>query len=185
MTGMLIFAAIAVLLLLVMVWLFREQAPTRRRPEPAAKLPIEELLPLHCRHFPQVRQALSPADQEYLRERASARIRRQVRADRREVTRQFLAGLYEDFVRLDRLGSTVAALSPQVSRKQEAERFWLGLRFRVLHRLALLRLAFGSVSVPQLARLTELVGSLAAQIEAAMGALEEGSATRLRASLAP
>jgi hypothetical protein len=183
MAGLTIFVILALALLGVLVWLLRETPQERRLGEAAPKLALEELFPLHCRYFPQVRQALSPADQAYLRERASPRIRRQARAERRRVTRQFLVGLTEDFSRLERLGRTVAALSPQVSRKREAERLWLGLVFRALYRVVLVRLMLGSVSVPQLARLTELIGSFAAQIEAGMAALEEASITRLRSNL--
>ncbi len=179
MTGLTVFAGLALLLLVVLLWLLLKQPDARRLPEGALKLPIEDLLPLHCRHFPQVRQALSPADREYLRERAAPRIRRQWRAERRQVTQRFLAGLQEDFLRLERLGRMVAALAPQVSRKREFERVWLGLRFRVLYRVVRLELAVGSISVPQLERLTGLIGSLAAQIQTTMATLEEASATSL------
>ncbi len=179
MTGLAVFAVLALLLLVLLLWLLRERADARRLPEGALKLPIEDLLPVHCRHFPQVRQALSPADREYLRERASPKIQRQWRAERRAVTQRFLAGLQEDFLRLERLGRMVAALAPQVSRKREFERVWLGLRFRVLYRVVRLQLVVGSISVPQLARLTDLIGSLAVQIQTAMATLEEASATPL------
>ncbi len=46
-----------------------------------------------------------------------------------------------------------------------------------------LRLEVGSVPVPQLGRLTDLVGSLATQIETAMAALGEASLADLRSSL--
>jgi hypothetical protein len=186
MTGAIIFGGLAVLLLLALLWLLREKPEGQPAAAHLALKPaIEELFPLHCRYFPQVRQALSLADQKYLRERASAKIHRQAHAERRKVTRQYLAGLREDFVRLDRLGRTAAALAPRVNRKLEAERFRLGLQFRFHYRVVQVRLMTGSVSVPQLARLTDLLGSLAAQIEAAMAALEETSMARLRSSLSP
>ncbi len=81
--------------------------------------------------------------------------------------------------------ATVAALAPTINRKLEAERFWLGLQFRFLYRVVQVQLMTGSVSITQLARLTHLLGSLAAQIEAAMSALEEASMARLRSSLSP
>ena len=184
MSELTIFVGVGVLLLLALLWLLlRERPEAGPGSQAQLKLPLEELFPLHCRHFPQLRQALSSADREYLRERASPRIQRKWQAERREVTQRFLAGLREDFLRLDRLGRTVAALAPKVSRKHEAERFWLGLRFRVLYRVVQTRLMLSSVSVPQLARLANLIGSLAAQIEAAMAALEETSMARLRSNL--
>ncbi len=185
MSGPAIFVGLAVLLLLALLWLLRERPGGWPAARPTQRLGIEELFPLHYRYFPQVRQALSPADQEYLRDRASNRIRRQAQAERRKLTRQFLAGLDGDFSRLDRLGRTVAALAPELSQRLEAERFWLGLQFRFLYRVVQVRLMTGSVSITQLARLTDLLGSLAAQIEAAMAALEEASMARLRSSLSP
>lgn len=176
------FVVLALLLLAALIWLLQEKPAPHRPQEGPSKLPIEELFPLHCRHFPQVKQALSPADEEYLRKRASPRIRRESRAERRKVTRQFVAGLKQDFSRLDRLGRTVAALAPQVSREQETERFWLGLRFRALYQFVQVQLLLGGISVPQLARLTELVGSLAVRTEAGMAVLEEASVSRLRSS---
>jgi hypothetical protein len=142
---------------------------------------VEELFPLHCRHFPQIQQALSMRDDEFLRGRVSRQELKKWRAERRAVLRQFLLGLGEDLVRLDRLARTVAAFSPEVSRARETERLWLSLRFRVLYRLVSVRLYTGWASLPQLTRLTEMVGSFAAQVEAGMAVLEETSASKLRA----
>ncbi len=110
------FAGIAVALLLTLVWLLRQPAPESVRKELRSKVEVEELFPLHCRHFPQIRQALSIRDEEFLRGRVSRQGLKKWRAERRAVLRQFLLGLGEDFVRLDRLARTVAALSPEVSR---------------------------------------------------------------------
>lgn len=178
---LLFFAGIAVALLLALFWLLRQPASKSVQKELRGKVEIEELLPLHCRHFPQMQQALSIRDEEFLRGRVSLRELKKWRAERRDVLRRFLLGLGEDFARLDRLARTVAALSPQVSRAHETERMWLGFRFRVLYGLVNLRLRAGWSSLPQLGRLTEMVGSFAAQVEAAMAALEKTSASKLRA----
>lgn len=183
MIALLIFGIAVVLLLLLLLRLTREPGRPRGVAKAGAGPPIEELFPLHCRHFPGVRQALSPIDLAYLKKRTSPRILRRVRADRRAVAFAFLAGLKQDFTRLERLGRTVASLAPHVSRKQETERLWLGLRFRIFYGLVWLRVATGSVSVPQLARLTDMVGSMAARLEGVMAALEEASMARLRSEL--
>jgi len=175
------FVGIAVALLLTLLWLLRQPAPKSIQKQLHGKVEIEELFPLHCRHFPQIRQALSIADEEFLRGRVQRDVLKKWRVERRNVLRQFLLGLGEDFVRLDRLARTVAALSPKVSRSRETERLWLSLRFRVLYRLVNLRLYTGWISLPQLTRLTEMVSSFAAQVEAGMAALEKTSASKLRA----
>jgi len=170
-------------LLVLVLLLTRERADSRRAPEAAAALLSTGAFPIHCRHFPQVRQALSAADQQYLEQRASASIRRKARRERRKVAQQFVAGIKEDFLRLDRVGRTVASLSPEVSRKLEFERLRLMLRFWMLYGLVRMQLAMGVSVVTELARLTELVGGLAAQTERAMAALEEASARRLQSGI--
>ncbi len=110
MTTMIIFVGIALALLLALLWLMRERPQARELTGAELKSRIEELFPLHLKYFAQVRQALSPADQEYLKERASRRIQRQARAERLDVARRFLDGLRDDFFRLERLGRAVAAL---------------------------------------------------------------------------
>jgi hypothetical protein len=177
--GILLFAALSLVLLLALVYLLRRPAPSQPTPSLTGKIQIEELFPLHCRHFPQMRQALSAADAEYVRRRCSRSAEHPWKAERRRIVRRYLNALGEDFVRLDRLHRTVAALSPDVVRAREAEWFWLSLRFRLMYRLVELRLAFGWVAMPQLARLVEMVGSFAAEIEAGMAALEKSAVSQL------
>lgn len=173
MTTAIIFTAMALALLVALVWLLHRPSSWAGTTESERSLEPENLFPIHCRHFPQIRQALSEADGEFLRGRASGRTLREWRGERRDVLRQFLAGLGQDFARLDRLARTVAALSPEVSREREMERLWLSVRFLVMHRLVSLRLATGVAPLPQVVRLTELVGSFAAQVEARMAALDQ------------
>ena len=183
MIELVVFAGIAVTLLLLMLWAAHERGGSQRPPQVALEPPLEEMFAMHSRHFPQIRQALSRVDEEYLRQRGTPKIVRQARTERCRVARQFLAGLEDDFSRLNRLGRTVAALSPEVNRKQEFERVWLWLRFWILCRLVSVSLRTGRVSIPQIAHLTQLVGSLAAEIETAMAGLEAASGKRLGSSL--
>ena len=173
MTTAILFAVTALALVAALVWLLHRPSSWAGTAESEGSLELEDLFPLHCRHFRQIRQALSRADTEFLRGRASVRTLREWRSERRDVLRQFLAGLGQDFARLDRLARTVAALSPEVSREQEMERLWLSVRFLVIYRLVSLRLAAGFAPLPQVVRLTELVGSFAAQVEARMAALDQ------------
>jgi hypothetical protein len=159
-------------------WLLR---PWRRKPETRKSfvgLRIEELYPRHYRYFPQVRQALSAVDEEYLRKVAGPQIARQALTERREVARKFLAGLREDFLNLERLARTVAALSPVVSREQETERFLLNLRFHALYTLVQMRLSIGRVPVQRIEYLTGLVGNYAMRMERAMAAVSLPSANQ-------
>lgn len=183
----LVFAAVSLVLLVLMLWLMREPAahpaPVSEAPTKAAQpehRQIEELFPLHCRHFPQMRQVFLRRDEEYLRQRAPGGITQRWRAERRRVALGFLAGLRDDFQRLNRLAREVARLSPRLSQKQEAELFWLGLRFQALYWLVNLRLRFGQVSLGGLTQLTDMIGNLALGIENAMTSLEESSLAHLQ-----
>lgn len=183
MTAALIFAGVALVLMLVLVWLAHEASTPRPVHTVDGKPAIEELFPLHCQHLPQVLQALSKADEEYLRLRVSSASRRRVARERRAVVREFLAGLRQDFRRLDQLGRTVAAFSPEIQQEQETHRMRLALQFEFLCLRVRLRLALGRGPMPLLTRLTGLVGAQAAEIEAAMSRLEELSLSGVRADL--
>ena len=155
----------------------------RRRPtegdRPATDQGIEFTFPKHYRFFPQIRQALSAKDDEYLREVAPLHIAQQVLRERRLVAKDFLRGLREDFSSLERLARMVASLSPVLSREQEAERIFLGLQFRLLYTLVYLRLSTGKVPLRQFEHMTELIGRLALRMEQAMAEINALSEDRL------
>lgn len=182
-----IFAAVALLFLFLLLWLLREPA-SRTEVErasavallPAEPFQIENLFPLHCRHFPQMRQVFLGQDEEFLRRRASGEIQRRWRVERRRVALGFLAGLREDFQNLSRLAREAAKLSTRLSRKQETEFFWLGVRFHALYAILHLRLCLSIAPLDSLKELADLVGNLAAGVERIMTSLEEGPAAQLR-----
>ena len=140
---------------------------------------LESVVPHHYRYFPQVHQALSAGDYEYLRKSAPPHVAKKAIRERREVARHFLSGLHEDFSKLKRLGRIIAALSPVVSRQQETERLFLGVRFRLLYALIWLRLSLGRVPLLQIGELTNLVGRLAVRMEQAMADINAISAEHL------
>lgn len=180
-----IFAVIALALLLLLLVLLREPPAgpvAQLKLPPRQPLQIEELFPLHCRHFPRMKHVLQQEDEKYLEHRASKRILRRWRAERRKIALEFLAGLREDFRNLNRLAREVAALSPHLSAGRERELFQLSLRFQALCVLVQWRLRFGFAPLSGLARLTEMVGNLAAGVESAIVSLEESSLTQFRSS---
>jgi hypothetical protein len=138
---------------------------------------IEELLPLHTQHFPQLRQALDSTDARYVRRKISKNAERMWRTERRQILQRFLSGLAGDFARLNRLRRVIGSLAEQNSGRDEVARAWLGFRFRLGCRMISMQIALGGPrSMRQLARLTELVASLSASAEAAMAELETGPA---------
>jgi hypothetical protein len=166
-----VFTLAAVALLAAIAWLVGKPLPSEASPEVGEK--IEELLPLHSQHFPQVRQALESADFQYVRRKTSRDTEQLWRAERRRILESFLDGLAEDFARLDRFARHVASMSPKFSRREELERIRLSMRFRFNYRIVSIRIAAGNLeSLQQLQRMTELVGNLSARAEAAMARLE-------------
>lgn len=134
----------------------------------------------HYGYFSQIRQALSIADSNYLRENAPRHVAKRALRERRAVARGFLKGLHEDFSNLAKLGRVIATLSPEISHKQETERFFLSLKFQILYYLVSLRLAAGNLPLEQLENLTGLIGRLATRMDMAMAeisALSAGQAT--------
>jgi len=167
----------------ILLWLMRPGGNSVETGRPADRQTIdralESIAPHHYRYFPQVRQALSAGDCEYLRKSAPPHVAKRAIRERRQVARQFLSGLHEDFSKLERLARMVAALSPVVSHEQETQRFLLGLRFRLLYAAVWLRLSLGPVPLLQLGELTNLVGRLAVRMEQAMADINALSAEHL------
>jgi hypothetical protein len=96
--------------------------------------------------------------------------------ERRRIALGFLKGLREDFSDLARLGRIIAALSPELSHRQETERLMLTLKFQVLYSLVWLRLSTGSMPIEQLGHLTGMIGSLAARMDEAVAQIAALSA---------
>jgi len=178
-----LYIAFGVFVLALLAVLVRPRRARQDAVPPGEKLDLslEDLAPRHAKYFPLVRQALDGSDLAGLGQRIPRRVLGTLRAERRKVARRYLEGLREDFVRLGRFGRMVAALSPQVDARQEAERVRLGVRFRVVYALVSMRLALGYVPVPAFERLTALVGSLAARLEASMTSLIEPGPTQASA----
>jgi hypothetical protein len=167
-SGVAVLALVAVLL-----WPRRAGRPGSASRGEMPDLSHDDLVPRHAKYFPLVRQALTGSDLAELGGRIPHRMRRTLRSERRKVAREYLEGLRDDYLRLERFGRMIAALSPKVDARQEAERLRLGIRFRVVYSVVSMRLALGQVPVPAFERLTRLVGSLAARLEESMTSLVE------------
>jgi hypothetical protein len=167
----------------VLLWLLRPWHRAAKTDPSSFDLSTRSTLPRHYRYFPQVRQALSSSDGEYLNREAPRDVAQRVHRERRRVARQFLAGLHEDFSSLERLARMVAALSPIISSEQETERLILGLKFRLLYAWVWLRLSTGLEPLEQLEQLTRLVGRLAMRMEQAMAAVSALSAPGVNSNL--
>jgi hypothetical protein len=130
---------------------------------------MEDLLAQQAQHFPQLRQALATLDDAYARRKASGEIERHLHQERRRILESFLAGLAEDFGRLERLMRVVREMSPAESWIRQMQRVIARFQFRVNDRIASLQISSARPqSTNRLARLTELVGNLSEQVEVRM-----------------
>jgi hypothetical protein len=165
----------------VLLWLLIPGHKSSRTAAATFHSNVKDALPTakHYAYFPQIRQALSAADSNYLRETAPSHVAKQALRERRAVARRFLKGLHEDFSNLARLGRIIAALSPEVSREQETKRLFLSVKFQILYSLVLLRLSTGNLPLEQLERLTGLVERLATRMDGAMAEISALSAGQL------
>jgi hypothetical protein len=172
---------LAIVLCGIVLWLLIPRHKSSKTDASSLHPNLMQALPT-ARHYPyfrQIRQALSVADSNYLRETAPPQVAKQALRERRAVARRFLEGLHEDFSNLTRLGRIIAALSPEVSRKQETERLMLAVKFQILYALVWLRLSSGNLPLEQLEHLTGLVGRLATRLDAAMTEVSALSAGQL------
>jgi hypothetical protein len=167
-------ASMLLVLLLVLAWLVAKPLPTEV--SLANESRIEDLLPSHARHLPQLRQAFASADSRFMRAKVSKEDKRLWEEERRQVLRGFLGALAEDFVRLNRLSRLVASISPHAPKRYRIERIWLSVCFRLTYWMVSIRVSLGRLrAMNQLVRLAELVGILSAHAETGMAQLETES----------
>jgi hypothetical protein len=159
-----LFVAIGIGILLVLAWLLFSPHWSATDTGPQV-FESEKLKNLNCRHFPQIGQVLRNEDLLFIQRMAPAKLARRWRKERSRILRRYLNGLAKDFARLEHLARLLAALSPEISRKQEWEWLKLGMQFRILFVLVNLRISLGSISIFQLARLTDLIVVQATNLE--------------------
>src|SRR5260370_39594389 len=95
----------------VVLWLLRPRRGTAKAGQSPMDLQTERFLPRHYRYFPQVQQALSASDEEYLEREASRDVAQIAHRERRAVARQVHAALLGDFSDLELRAPALAALS--------------------------------------------------------------------------
>ena len=158
-----IMAVLMVAVMAVLVWLLF--GPQRfQRPE-VGPLDIKKLLPVHCKHFPQIKRILSQEDEMFLARRASRHTLKLWRKERNHVLRLYMQGLAEDFQNLTALARLISKFSPELRPSQELELLKATLQFHMLYRLTRLRLALRSLPLPEPSRPTEMVAALGFELE--------------------
>jgi hypothetical protein len=162
------------LLLFLFVWSLRR--PKRN----AARLPgwciPEDIGRSHITFLPQIRQALTKEDYQFVSERASLEASRRIRRERRRVALAYLSALREEFERLLRMAKVIAVLSPEVAALQEFERLRLTVKFQWRYRVLWIGLWAGFASLPRMNDLSNLLSGLNVRLEEVMKELGERAA---------
>lgn len=169
-----LFFGFVAILLFGLVWALR--GPQKRRELNGDPRSLEERGRRHATYLPQIRQALTAADYDFLSKRASREVQRRVRRERRNVVLAYLAALRGDFQSLLRMARVIAVLSPEVAAVHEFERLRLTAKFAWQYEMIRWKLLAGIAPVPQLAGLSDLVSGLSVRMEAAMKELGERAA---------
>jgi hypothetical protein len=169
----LIIAGISLALLLAGLGLLLLPLKAEASLDPGLPTITKEIAAHHFRHLAQLRRVLTDEDRPFINSRLPAGSANRLRLERRAALRKYIVGIGEDFACLDRLAREVASLSPNVEHRYESDRLFLEFRFRILYRLALMRLGTaGSLPFAAVAHLSEIVGSLSRQVEGMMAALQ-------------
>jgi hypothetical protein len=169
------FAVLALVLLLVFFW------AVSRNGEASKLTEAESIAALHSSErrsivfWPQVRQALSGQDLDYVRERAP-NLLRQISRERRDVAFEYLRGLRHDFEQMLHLATAIAVLSPEVQAVHEWERLRLTTHFWLQYRTIQLRLLCSTSSLQDLHELNNTVSGLMQKLDDAVRELGEHAA---------
>jgi len=179
-----VFLIVSLLLIVLALRVAFNYLAPRRSSERDASLPIDLLLPTaYLENSSEIERLSAELEEERTQNAASGGFRRGLTPARRQMLRKLLVGLKEDFSRLDRLMCTVAALAPEVEGRQETQRLWLWLRFRLHYGLARLSLTIGRFSQPELTSICGLFDRLATRTQVALENLEHSSLKPLRSKL--
>ncbi len=168
------FFALIGLLLLLFGWSVR--SPKRPAPRSPCVGAVDECERKHIAYLPQIRQAFSKADYEFLSKNAPVDVLRRVRRERQRVALGYLAALRDDFQSLLQMARVIAVLSPELEAVHEFERLRLTAKFTCQYHMIRWKLLGGAAPVPQLKGLSDLVSGLSVRIEAAMKELGERAA---------
>jgi hypothetical protein len=177
------FFALIGLLLILFAWSVRVHS----RPVPPSidSGADDESRHRHMAYLPQIRQAFTDADFDFLSKNASREVLRRVRRERRGVALAYLAALRADFQSLLRMARAIAMLSPDLAAIQEFERIRLTAKFAWQYQMIRWKLLAGIAPMPQLHGLSDLVSGFSVRIEAALKELGEraAAATELASSM--
>lgn len=168
------FLAFALLILVLFFWALG-RGPKLPSPEAVNVAGLQTPERRSVAFWPQVRQALSLEDLEYVKRRAPERYP-QIARERRAVALEYLRGLKHDFEQMLELATAIAVLSPEVPAVHEWERLKLTLQFWLQYRTVQVRLLCRAGGVEGLHELNATVSGLMVKLDEALRELGEHAA---------
>jgi hypothetical protein len=155
-------------LLILLAWALRNSPGKRSKGGLVDEQPRSNI-----QYFPQIQQALSKADREFLFAKGGSELAREVARERRKAAMKFVSALDQEFSGLLRLARVIAALSPEVAPMEEFERVRLSALFHWRLQTIRVKLAMGAAGTPELSAVSNIVSRLSVRMEAAMKELGE------------
>jgi hypothetical protein len=172
--SLVLFIAIAVMLVLLLAWAARASRQTLLAPEDVFRLLSEER---HYARLPQILQSLQKEDTEYLRDRGHEALWNRIRTERKRIAIRYLDYLEQEYQVLLEASRITARLAPQLSTIHEADRLAKNLKFALCCRHLRWRLRFGMEPWNVFNTISDMTGSMTLQLEAAITRLGENAAT--------
>lgn len=169
-----IFFGLTGLLLLLLFWALRK--PRKSLAAHGGMSLPEECGCRHTAYLPQIQQALSKVDYDFVSQKGSRELLRRFRRERRRTVLAHLAGLREDFQNLLELARIVAVLSPEVAALQEFEKLRLTWKFRWRFERLRIAISLGNVRALDVSSLANVVSGLSVRLQKAIKEIGERAA---------
>ncbi|MGB7844915.1 MAG: hypothetical protein WBL63_04815 [Candidatus Acidiferrum sp.] len=167
---LLLFMALAVILILLLAWAVR---PPKR-----VLLTVDEVFAAlseerHYARLPQILQSLREEDTEYLRSVGHGELFIRLRAERQRIALGYLKYLEDEYQLLLEASRILAKVAPEVKPMHEFERFKRSVRFVLSCRYLRWRLLLGLQPWSVFGTISDMEGELTLQLEAATASLGE------------
>ena len=180
---LIVFSGAAVLLLTALIWALRAPRRVSRRNFDLESL--EQPGRRHATYLSLIRHAASTDDLAFLSKRGFGKLQSRLHRERTKVVLLYLDQLRCDFESLTKMARAVAALSPAVGVRQEAERAQLSFEFLARYHAVRLAFSWGFVPLAQLSQLSQVVSQLSIEMETSMKEFGERAAMAVRTASSP
>jgi hypothetical protein len=172
-TFLLVFIAVAILLVILLAWAVRPPRRTFASPDHIIERLCEKR---HYSRLPQILQCLRPEDTDFLHSHGHDNLVARVRRERKRIALLYLNYLEEEYQLLLDATRVLAKVAPEVSALDEFQRFRLNMRFVLYCRYLRWRLRLGLSPWTVFGILGDMEGDITLRLEAATTSIGERAA---------